>query len=55
MGRTASHVLMVPGQSLTTRLWIAPASADGKRLVAFETLEMDGKPAIRNGFAEVRS
>ncbi len=53
--RFSAPVLMVPGQALTTRLWIAPAAADGKRLVAFETLEMDGKPAIRNGFAEVRS
>ena len=53
-GRFSAPVLMVPGQALTTRLWLGPVEA-GRRLVGFETLEMDGKAAIRNGFAEVRS
>jgi acyl dehydratase len=52
--RFSAPVLMVPGQALTTRLWIAPV-AGGRRMVGFETLEMDGKVAIKNGFAEVRS
>ena len=53
-GRFSAPVLMVPGQALTTRLWIGPI-VGGRRMVAFETLEMDGKAAIKNGFAEVRS
>lgn len=51
-GRFANPVLMVPGQSLTTRLWVGEAKA-GKRLVAYECADKDGKLAIKNGFAEV--
>jgi acyl dehydratase len=53
-GRFAAPVLVVPGQVLTTRLWLGPA-AGGRRIVGFETLEMNGKVAIKNGFAEVRT
>jgi acyl dehydratase len=53
-GRLASPVLMKPGQTLFTRLWTG-APKDGRRVVAFETLDKDGNIAIKNGFAEVRS
>ena len=53
-GRFSALVFMVPGQQLTTRVWAGSAKG-GKRMVAFETEEKDGKAAIARGFAEVRA
>lgn len=53
-GRMSSPVFMVKGQALTTRLWSSPPK-EGKRLIAFETVDKDGNLAIKNGYAEVRS
>ncbi len=55
LGARFSHpVLMVKGQSLTTRFSIGPA-AKGRQIVSFETLDRDGAVVIKNGFAEVKS
>lgn len=51
-GRFSAPVLMVPGQSLTTRVWLG-AVEGARRLVAFETTEKSGELAIKSGFAEV--
>lgn len=55
LGARFSHpLLMIKGQSLTTRLAIG-SSAKDRQTVSFETLDRDGHVVIKNGFAEVKS
>jgi acyl dehydratase len=53
-GRFSHPVLMVPGQSVTTRLSVGEA-AKGRQVVSFETLDREGAVVIKNGFAEVKA
>lgn len=53
-GRFSHPVLMVPGQTLTTRLSAGKATG-GRQLVSFETADRNGHIVIKNGFAEIRA
>ncbi len=43
---------VLPGQTITTRIWAAGANADRGKF-EFETLNPNGRPVIRGGIAEV--
>jgi acyl dehydratase len=53
-GRFSNPLLMVTGQSLTTRLAIGHLG-EGRQVVSFETLDRTGRIVIKNGFAEVKA
>lgn len=53
-GRFSNPVMMVPGQSVTTRLCIGSVTR-GRQVVSFEALDRDGTTVVKNGFAEVKA
>ena len=52
--RLSRPLFLVPGQTLTTRLWSA-GHRDGRRLYGFEAVDHGGTTMLKNGLAEVRA
>ena len=50
--RLSRPLLLVPGQTLTTRIWPA-GERDGRQLHGFDAIDKEGTLMIKNGLAEV--
>jgi acyl dehydratase len=52
--RMSRPLLLVPGQTLTTRIWEASAQ-DGRRVLGFEATDKEGTTMLKHGLAEVQA